>query len=181
MSRPSAAPGYYVDAQESSTGVRSEVNVSVVVQCVPFRACLGECSTEARERITMELDSGILPANLDYSGCVGGEGNSSCSPGYGSRRCSRCTPYMVDFCDENFEMARPHYRLDDLCVECPCSVFTFTIIMALLALLMVASLLLLDLFNKEFSSHTSTLAAPFLIMITFAQVSLRNAHTCSVS
>ena len=59
--------------------------------------------------------------------------------------------------------------------------FTFTIIMALLALLMVASLLLLDLFNKEFSSHTSTLAAPFLIMITFAQVSLRNAHTCSVS
>ena len=73
------------------------------------------------------------------------------------------------------------YRLDDLCVECPCSVFTFAIIMVLLALVMVASLLLLDLFNNEFSSHTSTLAAPFLIMITFAQVSLRNANTCFVS
>jgi hypothetical protein len=53
--------------------------------------------------------------------------------------------------------------------------------MVLLALVMVASLLLLDLFNNEFSSHTSTLAAPFLIVITFAQVSLRNANTCFVS
>ena len=162
-------------------GVGSEVNRSAVAQCVPFRACLGECTAEAQERIKAELDSGILQANLDYSGCIGGEGTLSCSPGYGGRRCSRCTPYAEGFCDANFQMDSPHYRLDDLCVECPCSVFTFAIIMVLLALVMVASLLLLDLFNNEFSSHTSTLAAPFLIVITFAQVSLRNANTCFVS
>ena len=159
-----------MDAQESSTGVRSNVNVSVVVQCVPFRACLGNCSAEAQNRIATELDSGILPASVDYSGCIGGEGTSSCSPGYGGQRCSRCTPYTTGFCDANFEGGRPHYRLDDLCVECPCSVFTFVVILALFVLLMVVSLLLLDFFNNEFSSHTSTLAAPFLIMITFAQV-----------
>ena len=67
-------------------------------------------------------------------------------------------------------MDRPHYRLNGLCVECPCSAFTFAVVLIILAVLMVVSLLLLDFFNNEFSSHTSTLAAPFLIMITFAQV-----------
>ena len=160
LGMPKSQPGYFVDTSGTS-------NISIV-PCVPFRACLGMCNAQVQVAVGAQLDAGVLTAAVDTSECSGGHsGISQCSDGYRGRRCGQCTPYTGNFCEGGAE--RAYYRLDELCEACPCGIWTFRVLLGLLFMTVVGMMLVLDLFSQDATEHSSTLAAPFLILVTFCQ------------
>eukprot|EP01046_Picozoa_sp_COSAG06_P045713 COSAG06_NODE_6361_length_2965_cov_136.446615_3_plen_169_part_00 len=164
--QPAAAQGYY--STEDSFGSRA--NMTVVTECVPYRACLGKCSEADQEMILTELGEGTEGNSLDEDAkdvCPGGTGAALCSRGYEGMRCARCTPYSTDTdpCGGEGSSAVAHYRLNERCAPCPCTIWSFRIIIAVVMLLALAMLFALDMFSSDFSDHASSLAAPAFIFL----------------
>jgi hypothetical protein len=161
---PKAAPGYYAESQ------RDEANVSRPVACVPPEACLGTCPYDAQLQLstTDPLVRELKWAEVQLlAQCNGSLGNESCSPGYTGLRCSICEPF--DPAVDCKLKQNGYYRRDQRCEPCPCTKITFAMQVGALMVVVVAMLLLIDLFNTDASEHASTVAAPFLIMVNFCQ------------
>lgn len=158
LQEPRAQPGYYLYRSDQS------LNFSVV-QCIPFRACLGMCPYYVQAGIVAQLENGVLSDDVDTTGCSGGNGDErDCSKGYQGRRCNQCTEYNDRMCEAGSDVARAHYRVNDICTECPCNIWTSGLVLGMFFVSVVAFMLALDTFSTQSTEHASTLAAPALIL-----------------
>jgi len=132
-------------------------------KCTPFEACLGSCTDEQ-----LETDDD----GFDYAACDGASGQMSCSIEYQGDRCSECTPFDPDLpdCDTSATDVPPngYYRLDQVCVPCTCSWFTFERICMIAFVVTLVIMVVVDHFLKEVD-HMSTIFAPLMIAVTFFQ------------
>jgi hypothetical protein len=169
MHFPMAAAGFYADLYVSST---TGMNMTKIVECLPWQACLGTCSDEARDQLVDDYDASLTQETRES--CVGSVGSDACTPGYEGIRCSLCIQYNSDAEDcteDEDEVLRPngYYRMNQRCEPCPCTVFSFKVMVILAVLVLFLVYYSLDQLSAVLSEHASVMVGPAIILLTFAQ------------
>ena len=83
-------------------------------------------------------------------------------------RCSLCASFDNKI-DCNAGSINGFYRLDERCEPCPCTLLTFPVMIGIVFVVALLFLFALELVGTDFIQHASTLGAPALIMVSFAQ------------
>ena len=163
-SYPHAAAGYFAEITTDAG-----VNATTVVACIPFPfACLGTCSRAVTAFVLTEETLSDDDQGLNLASCGPGLEGQSCTIGYEGSRCSLCTPFNAEIkCSDT--ITNGFYRLESRCEPCPCTWITFNVMIVALFLGALGLMFALDLLGSEFADHASTLAAPLLILVSFAQ------------
>ena len=120
--RPSAPPG-----ARRKNHMLSPCTMRHLVAILTTFACFGAVALSRMSSHQAKM-VGTSPATaagscfmliyVDTTGCSGGNGDErDCSKGYQGRRCNQCTEYNDRMCEAGSDVARAHYRVNDICTD----------------------------------------------------------------